>query len=163
MDVKTQCHRSRSIAALVTFASLCGGCGSGGSLVNTAWTVAEIQGKTDADQETLLNVKSILVEFRGDGRLFTSVKHADGAVDREEQETYRIDGDTIVITHPNYERRVNATLNGDTLTVSSDRFNARLARYIPPEAGQPAMFRPSSVGRAQYRSVAGVSPGAARR
>lgn len=156
--------RSGLIAsAIMTIAANCAGCSGGGSLVNTAWTVAEIQGKTDADQAMLLNVKSILVEFRGDGRLFTSVKHADGAVDREEQETYRIDGDTIVITHPNYERRVNATLSGNTLTVSSDRFNARLARYTPPEAGQPAMFRPSSVGRAQYRSMAGVSPGPGRR
>lgn len=142
---------------------LCSGCSGGGSLVNTSWTVAEIHGKTDADQSSLLNVKSIFVEFLGDGRLRTSVRHADGAVDREERETYRIEGDTIVITHPNYERRVNATMNGDTLTVSSERFNARLERYIAPDSYQPAMFRPSSVGRAQYRSMSSVSTGGGRR
>lgn len=156
-------QRNVVIAFCLIVASLCAGCSGGGSVVNTAWTVAEIQAKSDADQAALLNVKSILVEFLGDGRLRTSVNHVDGTVDREERETYRIEDDTIVITHPEYERRVNAKLNGDVLTVSSNRFNARLKRYVAPEASQPAMFRPSSVGRAQYRSVSAMSPGGARR
>lgn len=151
------------IAAILTLAAACGGCSGGGSLVNTAWTVTEIHGKTEADQAATAGAKSILVEFLGDGRLRTSVKRADGTVDREEQETYRMEGDTIVITHPRYERRVNAKLSGDILTVSSDKYDARLERYVPPEASQPAMFRPSTVGRAEYRSLSGMGHAGGRR
>ncbi len=161
--MKIQFKRDHLLLAFVLTVSLCGGCGGGGSLVNTSWTVAEIHAKTDADQAALLNVKSVFVEFLGDGRLRTSVKHADGIVEREDRETYHVDGDTIIVTHPDYERRVKASVKGDTMTISSKRFNARLVRYVAPEISQPAMFRPSSVGRTPNRSVSGISAAVGRR
>lgn len=150
-------------AAVVTICGFSNGCSGGGSLVNTSWTVTEIHAKTDADKTAVAGAKSILVEFLGDGRLRTSVKRADGTVDREEQESYSVDGDTIVIRHPGYERRVKYTMSGNTMTVSSDRYDAELERYVQPDVSQPAMFRPSSVGRAQYRSMSGVTAVGGRR
>lgn len=161
--VKNAIRSSSYIATIVYITAACSGCSGGGSLINTSWTVTEIHAKTDEDKAAIAGTKSIFVEFLGDGRLRTSVKRADGTVDREEQETYRLEGDTIVITHPRYERRVNARLSGDTLTVSSDKYDARLERYVPPEASQPAMFRPSTVGRAEYRSMSGMGHAGGRR
>jgi hypothetical protein len=144
------------IAAAVAFAGICSGCTTGGAMSESSWTVAEIRGKTDADQAAIADVKSIFVEFLSDGRLRTSVKRLDGSVDREENETYKFEGNTLTIHHANYERKMTVTRTDNTMLVSSDRFNLKLERYAAPaEATQPAMFRPSSVGRGQFRSVSG--------
>lgn len=127
--------------------------GCGHSLAGTSWAVVEINGKTDADQAAVEGVDSIQVDFRTDARLRTTIKRKDGTIDREEDETYKVTGDTIVIRHPNYERRVQINLTGDRMTVSSDRYQATLERIRQSEADQPAMFRPSSIGRTEYRSL----------
>jgi len=143
-------------------AGVCGGCV--GSLAGSSWTAVEINGKSDEDQAAVKDVESIFVEFLSDGRLRTSVKHKDGSVDREDDETYKVDGDAVVIRHPNYERRVQYTLAGDTMHISSDRFEMKLERFRRTAADQPAMFRPASVGRVEYRSLSNMPrSGGARR
>ena len=134
---------TRSIGLLV-IAAFCGGCQS---LSGTTWVVTDIRVKADEDLAEAQDVRAVVVEFRPGGRLRTTVQDKSDNIESEEDETYELLGDTILVRHPSYEKRLKFKRDGATLLISSDRFDLTLKKYVRPVEKRPAMFRPSSLGR----------------
>ena len=145
-----ECRRLRSIIGLSLIAGF--GCGCH-SLSGTTWAVTQISPKAEADLAEVEDIQSVLVHFSSDGQLETTVRRKDGKVEKESDEKYEELGKFILIRHPNYERRIAYKRVGDSLQLSSERYDATLERSVPKVADRPALFRPSTVGDRTYKRI----------
>jgi len=91
-------------------------------LGGTRWNVIEIVEPDPEDRAALADMDTITVEFTEDGKLITTVVEDDGAAQVESDECYRIDGDVITITHPDYTMRAMYRFEGRQLRMHSPKF-----------------------------------------
>jgi hypothetical protein len=91
-------------------------------LGGTHWNVIEIVEPDAEDRAALADMDTITVEFTNDGRLITTVVENDGTAAIEDDERYRIEGDVITITHPDYTMRAMYRFEGDQLRLHSPKF-----------------------------------------
>lgn len=114
--------RCATVVGLV-FLLLAGGAGcQTAPLGGTHWNVIEIVEPDAEDRAALEEIDTITVEFAQDGKLITTVVEKDGTASVEDDERYRIDGDLITITHPDYTKQAMYRFEGDQLRVHSPRF-----------------------------------------
>lgn len=148
--------RTVVLAGLLGLAPLCG-CQS---LSGTHWVASEIKVKSASDSARAAEVRALLVEFGRDGSLRTTVQRADGSLRTEQDESYEVLGNTILIKHPGYQKSVVFQLRDNMLFVQSDEYDLTFVRHVPtptPAAVQrPAMFRAAEMRQPEYRRVSYV-------
>lgn len=91
-------------------------------LGGTRWNVIEVVEPDAEDRMAFEEMDTITVEFAEDGKLITTVVANDGTATIEDDEHYRISGDVITITHPDYTMRAMYRLEGDQLRMHSPKF-----------------------------------------
>ena len=91
-------------------------------LGGSRWNVIEIVEPDAEDRASLEDVDTITLEFTEDGKLITTVVENDGSAKIEDDERFRIDGDVITITHPDYTMRAMYRFEGDQLRMHSPKF-----------------------------------------
>lgn len=116
-----------------------------GQLAGTRWIVLDITAQESADQDRIESIESVCVEFKSGGAMRTVVRHKDGLIDVEDNERYQVSGDTLVIRHPDYERRMVFELSDDKMQVWAKDFEVTLKRLPSAVLDRPAMTRPESV------------------
>ena len=91
------------------------------ALTDTSWRVVSlVSDKPRTD-------KSIVVEFRGNGRVITTKTKPDGSVTRND-ERYRVVGQTLIVNKPGYMINARYRIDGDEMILDADRFSAVLNR-----------------------------------
>lgn len=90
-------------------------------LAGTSWRV------TSLVRDEPLPHRSLVVEFRKDGRVITTRTLPDGKVERAD-ESYRVVGDTLIINRPGYIVNATYRIDGQELTVDAPKFRAVLER-----------------------------------
>jgi hypothetical protein len=96
--------------------------GEVGVLGGTRWAVSSLN-----PRDVVPPFTSMLVEFRGNGRVITTTITPDGQV-LSADESFRVVGDTLIINQANYIINARFSISGDQLVVSADRFSAVLTR-----------------------------------
>lgn len=109
------------VAGLTALLLAGGGCQTA-PLGGTHWNVIEIVEPDPEDRVALEEIDTITVEFTDDGKLITTVVENDGSATIEDDERYRISGDVITITHPQYTMRAMYRFEDDQLRLHSPKF-----------------------------------------
>ncbi len=123
---------------------VCSGCQTG-QLAGTRWTVLDISARDSADQDRIENIESVCVEFQTRGAMKTVVLRKDGTRTVEDNERYHVSGNTLVIRHPDYERRMTFKISDETMEIWSEDFAVTLERLPAPALERPAMTRPETI------------------
>ena len=89
-------------------------------LAGTRWNLVNLSPADAVEPYT-----SKIVEFRNNGRIVTTTTHADGTVS-EENESYRVVADTLIINHDDYIINARFNVAGDELVISAEEFSAVL-------------------------------------
>ena len=90
-------------------------------LAGTSWQV------TDLVRDEPLPHKSIIVEFRRDGRVITTRILPDGKVVRDD-EAYRVVGSTLIVNKPGYVVNAKFRIDQSEMIVEAPKVRAVLAR-----------------------------------
>jgi len=90
-------------------------------LADTSWRV------TSLVRDEPLPHRSIVIEFRGNGRVITTRTLPDGKVERAD-EAYRVVGTTLIVNKPGYIVNAKYRIDGGELVVEAPRFRAALTR-----------------------------------
>jgi len=90
-------------------------------LAGTSWRV------TSLVRDEPLPHRSIVVEFRNDGRVITTRTLPDGGVERAD-EAYRVVGGTLIVNKPGYIVNAKYRIDGQEMTVDAPEFCAVLTR-----------------------------------
>jgi len=90
-------------------------------LAGTSWRV------TSLVRDEPLPHRSIVVEFRNDGRVITTRTLPDGGVERAD-EAYRVVGGTLIVNKPGYIVNAKYRIDGQEMTVDAPEFRAVLTR-----------------------------------
>ncbi|MBX3355667.1 MAG: hypothetical protein KF724_08215 [Phycisphaeraceae bacterium] len=93
-----------------------------GPLGETRWAVVSVN-----PRDAFGSFASMLVEFRPNGRLLTTITAKDGLI-RTADEGYRVVNDTLIINRSDHLINARFSLAGDQLIVSADRFSVVLQR-----------------------------------
>jgi len=93
-----------------------------GPLGDTRWVVVSVN-----PRDALGSFASMIVEFRSNGRVLTTITQKDGLV-RTADEAFRVVNDTLIINRPGYIINARFSTTPDQLVVSADRFSAVLQR-----------------------------------
>jgi len=91
-------------------------------LGGTRWRIVELVDPDPEDRAKLENLDDGLVEFSRDGRLITTYFYDDGTATVQDRERYRINGDRIEITHPDYAFTAMYRMDGEQLRIHSKQF-----------------------------------------
>lgn len=94
---------------------------SNAPLAGTSWRV------TTLVRDEPLPHRSIVLDFRGDGRVVTTRTLPDGDVVRSE-EAYRVSGDTLIVNKPGYIVNAKYRIEGREMTIEAPKFRAALAQ-----------------------------------
>lgn len=90
-------------------------------LAGTSWQVKDLV------RDEPLPHKSIIVEFRRDGRVITTRVLPDGEVVRDD-EAYRVVGSTLIVNKPGYVINAKFRIDQNEMIVDAPKFRAVLAR-----------------------------------
>lgn len=90
-------------------------------LAGTSWRV------TSLVRDEPLPHRSIVLEFRNDGRIITIRTTPDGKVVRDD-EAYRVVGSTLIVNKPGYIVNAKYRIDGREMTMDAPKFRAVLAR-----------------------------------
>ncbi len=90
-------------------------------LAGTSWRV------TSLVRDEPLPHRSIIVEFRNDGRVITTRTLPDERVERWD-EAYRVVGNTLIVNKPGYLVNAQYRIDGREMTVDAPKFRAVLER-----------------------------------
>ena len=90
-------------------------------LAGTSWRV------TNLVRDEPLPHRSIVLEFRMDGRVITTRTLPDGKVERAD-EAYRVVGGTLIVNKPGYIVNAKYRIDGREMTVDAPKFRAVLER-----------------------------------
>lgn len=145
----------RNVGRFILFVVLIGlsGCQKG-QLAGTRWAVLDITAHEKVDQDRIDNIESVYVEFQRGGAMKTVVLHKDGSKDVEDNERYHVSGNTLVIRHPDYERRMTFKLSDEKMQISAKDFEVTLKRLPSPVQKRPAMTRPGTMKwRTEHRRL----------
>lgn len=90
-------------------------------LAGTSWRV------TNLVRDEPLPHRSLVVEFRSDGRVITTRTLPDGTVERAD-EAYRVVGTTLIVNKPGYLVNAKYRIDGREMIVEAPKFRAVLER-----------------------------------
>lgn len=90
-------------------------------LAGTSWRV------TSLVRDEPLPHRSIVLDFRSDGRVITTRTLPDGKVERAD-EAYRVVGNTLIVNKPGYIVNAKYRIDGRELVVEAPKFRAVLDR-----------------------------------
>lgn len=90
-------------------------------LAGTTWRVMSLV------RDEPLPHRSIVIEFRHDGRVITTRTLPDGSIERAD-EAYRVVGSTLIVNKPGYIVNAKYRVDGREMTVDAPKFRAVLVR-----------------------------------
>jgi len=90
-------------------------------LAGTSWKV------TSLVRDEPLPHRSIILDFRNDGRVITTRTLPEGTVERAD-ESYRVVGSTLIVNKPGYIVNARFRVDGSEMTVDAPKFRAVLVR-----------------------------------
>ncbi len=88
-------------------------------LAGTEWRVIEIVEPDEEDMSTLAQADEVLITFRPNGQLVTTMLMDDGSVAVNTDERYSVNGEVVTITGPDYEYKAMYRMEGDDLRLHS--------------------------------------------
>lgn len=90
-------------------------------LAGTTWRVMSLV------RDEPLPHRSIVIEFRHEGRVITTRTLPDGSIERAD-EAYRVVGSTLIVNKPGYIVNAKYRIDGREMTVDAPKFRAVLVR-----------------------------------
>jgi hypothetical protein len=92
-------------------------------LCGTKWQVVEVLGPDPEDRERIEeNIEAMTVEFTPDGKIITETTRPDGSIERKDDSRFKIDGEVIILSTPEYDMHVMYRFEGEQLRVHSEQF-----------------------------------------
>jgi|GEM_PF-2795947 len=112
----------RLLIYLAVVLSLSLGCQTA-PLGGTQWQVVELIEPDESDRaEIEANIQAMTLEFTPDGRIITTATQPDGTVVVSDRDRYRVDGELITISNPEYDLKVMYRFEDKQLRVHSNQF-----------------------------------------